>query len=298
MQNIPRDTTAGVIKTMFIPPPGRLIMQIDYSQAELRVMAAQSKESAMLDAFNAGYDIHLATACRNNKWEYDWALKVLENEDGSDEHKEVKVARKYAKTINFGIIYGQGPKKLAEALDITKEEAADRLKEYYRNNPKVDKFIKRQHNLVKKQGFVKSIFGRKRRLPDIWLTGDQNWSKRAEAERQSVNAPIQGAASDFTQLSAIMIDRQMRLGLLPRIPMFATVHDSLLYYPKPEDIHESVPILKEICRNPSTKEWFDFSITEVEMKVDFEIGSPWNKLKTYSDNTDYLEIGKELNTKN
>lgn len=287
MQNIPRDTTASVIKTMFVPPPGHLIMQVDYSQAELRVLAAAAKEESMLHAFNSGHDIHLATACKKKGWDYDEKKAILDSEDGSEEYIEVKVERKYAKTINFGIVYQQGAPALAESLEISVDKAKQFMAEFYQTYPKIKKYIDKMHRYLEKQGYVKSVFGRKRRLPNIW---SPEWGKVGKAKRDAINAPIQGAASDLTQLSNLFIDRAMTIGLLPYSSMFATVHDSLIYYIKPEHIHQSVPVIKEICRNPNTKEWFGFEINSVEMKVDFEIGAPWNNLKTYKEDTDYKEV--------
>ena len=293
LQNIPRDTTSSDIKKMFIPPPGYVLLQLDYSQAELRVMAAQANEVEMLRWFKEGRDIHLSVACDKNKWDYDEALVILEKEDKSDPmFTKVKTQRKYAKTINFGIIYGQTAKKLALGMESSVKEAEVYLKEYTKRFPNIWKHISRQHKYVSKHGYVYNIFGRKRRLPNIWA---DDWGKSAEAQRQSVNAPIQGAASDYTLFSSILIWERIQKGLLPKDMVQAyTVHDSLGYFVKPEDIHTVVPILEAICSNPETKEWFGFQIDSVNMKVDFEVSHlNWGELKTYHKETNYVEIVKE-----
>lgn len=300
LQNIPRDTTAKEIKKMFVPPPGMLIMQLDYSQAELRVMAAQAGETTMIEWFHTGKDIHLATACKKHRWDYDQRVKIMEDES-HPLFKETKVARKQAKTINFGIIYGQGPKALSESLSepekgeyVTIDEAQIVLEEWFADFPLMKKHIDKQHKFVKQHGYVKNVFGRKRRLPEIYLplkTVDQrkkNWGKVAEAQRASVNAPIQGAASDYTLFSSIIIWEYVQQGKLPKsLVQVATVHDSIIYYVDPKDIHKIVPTLSAICENPQTKKYFNFQIDAVKMKVDFEIGVTWADLKSYKPNEDY-----------
>ena len=132
LQNIPRDTTSSDIKTMFVPPPGYLLLQLDYSQAELRVMAAQAGEKTMIQWFKEGKDIHIMSALKKYHMEdqYDRIKKLLDDEDGSEEFITWKKRRKQAKTINFGIIYGQGANKLADSLDCSIEEAKQFLKDF------------------------------------------------------------------------------------------------------------------------------------------------------------------------
>jgi DNA polymerase I-like protein with 3'-5' exonuclease and polymerase domains len=292
LQNIPRDTTAKDIKMMFIHPPGKLILQLDYSQAELRVLAYLAKEETMLHWFKVGHDIHLATACKKYNVDYKDIAPIM----GDEKHRDYtlwKIRRKQAKTTNFGIAYEQGPGKLAEKLTeqgvpTNKEEAKIILDEWFKDFPKVKTFISKQHKLVKKKGYVANLFGRKRRLAASLESG--NRFQEMEAYRQSVNSPIQGSASDFALFSSVLIRDAILRGELPSdLEQFGTVHDSLLYYIKPEDIHEAVPILARICANPETKEWFNFEITGVEMKADFEIGLNWSELKGYNPQEDYTK---------
>ncbi|MAO08045.1 MAG: hypothetical protein CL596_04960 [Alteromonas sp.] len=291
LQNIPRDTTAKDIKKMFVPPKGYYLLQLDYSQAELRVMAAQAGEETMIRWFKEGKDIHLTTALKMYRQEerYDEIFEVLEKEDKKDpRYTEWKVRRKYAKTINFGIIYGQGVPKLANSLGWTIEEAQTFLNEYFDTFPKIREFIKQQHKIAHRDAFVRNVFGRKRRLPKI--DSYEKWEV-AEAERQSVNAPIQGAASDYTLFSSIIIWEEVRKKNIPIYkPQVYTVHDSLGYYVRAEDIHDVVPKLEKICANPETMEWFNFQIDDVTMKVDFELSSiSWQALKTYDPKIDYTK---------
>lgn len=294
LQNIPRDTTASDIKKMFIPPKGKILLQLDYSQAELRVLAAQANETEMLRWFREGRDIHLAVACDKNKWDYEWALPIYLKEDKSDpNYTKIKTERKYAKTINFGIVYGQTAKKLALGMESTIEQAEKYLAEYKKRFPNIWKFIQKQQKYAKKHGYVYNLFGRKRRLDNIW---SDDWGKMAEAQRQSVNAPIQGAASDYTLFSSILIWEKIQNGELPRDMVQAyTVHDSLGFFLDPADLIWVVPILEKICSDPETMEWFGFQIDSVKMQVDFEVSHEnWGVLKTYHPKeNNYVKIVKE-----
>lgn len=292
LQNIPRDTTAEDIKKMFIAPPGYLILHLDYSQAELRVMAYLAQEETMMHWFAIGRDIHLATACKKYGVEYDDIWPIYKNED-DPEYVTWKIRRKQAKTTNFGIAYEQGPKKLAEKLTeqgipTTEDEAKRILDDWFTDFPKIKRFINRQHKRVERDGFVTNLFGRKRRLAQVLDEGNK-WQK-AEAFRQAVNSPIQGSASDFALFSSVLIREAIMSGELPPMKQFGTVHDSLLYYIKPENIHKAIPILARICANPETMTWFNFEVKGVEMKVDFDIGKNWGVFKKYNLQEDYIKF--------
>lgn len=295
LQNIPRDTTAKDIKRMFKPPKGYLLLQLDYSQAELRVMAAQAGEETMIRWFKEGKDIHLTTALKMYGQEdrYEEISEVLDIEDDNDPRfEEWKVKRKYAKTINFGIIYGQGIPKLAAGLGWEIPQAKKFLDDYFKLFPKIKKFIAKQHAIAHDKASIRNVFGRKRRLPNI--DSREKW-EAAEAERQSVNAPIQGAASDYTLFSSILIWEEVRDGKIKMdYPQCYTVHDSIGYYVHPDHVHEVIPKLEAICANPQTMEWFNFQIDDVVMKVDFEVShESWGHLKTYHPEMDYSKIVKD-----
>lgn len=289
LQQVPRDTTAAFIKKMFIAPLGCSIVQIDYSQAELRVMADIANERSMIEWFTTGKDIHLASACKKWGVPYEEALAIYENES-DPEFKKWKMRRKQAKTINFGIIYCQMAKKLAITLsepghEVTPEQAQKFLDDFDRDFPAVKRQIQKQKRLVRANGFVKTLFGRKRRLPNIYSS---DWGKKAEAERQSVNAPIQGTASDFALFSSVLIRDERIKGNLPGVIAQAyTVHDSLGFYVKDEHIHDTVKIMRPICENPQTQKWFGFRLKKVKMGVDFEAGKTWGGLTKYNENKDY-----------
>lgn len=298
LQNIPRGTTSSDIKKMFIPPPGYLMLEVDYSQAELRIVAEIAKDKAMIDIFRKGYNIHVATACVINKClpDYDVIKKKIKIGEALDS-KELLLPKnkdllfwvkqkKRAKTVNFGILYGQTKKKLSVELECSEQEAQKIIDDWFKSFPQVEKWIKNQVKFVHKHKYVKSLFGRKRRLYNI---DSDRFFMKLEAERQSVNTPIQGCASDFTLFSQVVIREQILKGELPRdLHQVATVHDSILYYIRPRDIAKVVPKLVEICNNPQTMQYFNFELEHVRMKVSPEIGISWVDLEEWNPNLDYV----------
>lgn len=297
LQNMPRDTTAKDIKYMFVCPKGKVMMQLDYSQAELRVVAGWSQDKQMLEWFRVGHDIHLATACKKYKISYEDAYKIYSNEDDPD-FKIWKIRRKQAKTIGFGVLYQQGPNHLKESLSTpdhkaTKEEAIEFLDEWFDTFPGIRKFVKKQQKFAEEHGYIVSPFGRKRRLPEARNKREQG--KYAKALRDAVNAPIQGTASDFALFSSILIREQIMQGKLPAsIEQIGTIHDSLMFYLDPKDMNdEVVDHLFNICKDPDTQKYFGFKLKGITMAVDFELGLRWSKLKGYKRGTDYAEVYKD-----
>lgn len=297
LQNMPRDTTAKDIKYMFVCPKGKVMMQLDYSQAELRVVAGWSQDKQMLEWFRVGHDIHLATACKKYKISYEDAYKIYSNEDDPN-YKTWKVRRKQAKTIGFGVLYQQGPNHLKESLSTpdhkaTKEEAIEFLDEWFDTFPRIRKFVKKQQKFAEEHGYVVSPFGRKRRLPEARNKREQG--KYAKALRDAVNAPIQGTASDFALFSSILIREQIMQGKLPAsIEQIGTIHDSIMFYLDPKDMNdEVVDHLFNICKDPDTQKYFGFKLKGITMAVDFELGLRWSKLKGYKRGTDYAEVYKD-----
>lgn len=298
LQNMPRDTTANDIKYMFVCPPGKVMMQLDYSQAELRVVAAWSQDKQMMEWFNTGHDIHLATACKKYNIPYEEAYKIYSDES-NPEYKVWKVRRKQAKTIGFGVLYQQGPNHLKETLStpdhrVSKEEALVFLNDWFETFPGVARFVKKQQKFAKKNGYVLSPFGRKRRLPDVFSRDN---GKSAKALRDAVNAPIQGTASDFALFSSILIREKIMKGELPSsIEQIGTIHDSLMFYLDPKDMHTAASVMFDICKNPETKKWFGFELKGITMAVDFELGLRWSEMKGYKPDVDYVDLYKECYT--
>lgn len=274
-QNVPRILTNPDVKPMFEPPLGFLHWSGDYGQAELRIAAELSEDKNMIEIFQKGYNIHTATAVKvvtGSLDRYDEVKKILKDES-HPENEFWERQKKKGKTINFGILYGQGDNKLAEGMGVPLEEAKEFKREWFSTYPQLVKWIQKQIKFARKNGYVYSIWGYKRRLPDIWSVEKY---RKAEAERQSVNAPIQGAASDFTLFSSI-IHRQMRLrGELPAyLVMRVIVHDDLGYYMKPEDVHATTEKLLKVMIKPPTLKYFGFELKHVLMKASPEIGGNW-----------------------
>lgn len=196
-QNIPKVMVNPDIKRQFITPPGKLFLTYDYSQAELRILAHLAKEDTMLEWFRTGKDIHLASACKKYHEDYDSILPIYEDEQ-HELYPLWKKRRKQAKTINFGIVYEQSAKKLAESLSTPDEKVSDEegqvfLDEYFETFPKIKRFMDRQHKFMEKHGYCESLFGRRRRCPKVY---SDNYSEYLEALRQCVDEETEALTTD------------------------------------------------------------------------------------------------------
>ena len=211
LQNIPvRDERGREIRKAFVPSDGdRLLLSADYSQVELRLMAHLSGDEDMIAAFSHGEDIHTATAA-----------KLF----GVPPEQVTREQRRRAKTANFGIIYGISAFGLAQRLNIPRAEAKEIIDGYFATYPGVRRYIDRVIADAREKGYVATLFGRKRMLPDI---RSGNAVVRALAERNAVNAPIQGGAADIMKLAMIAVHRELgRRGLKSKIIL--QVHDELV----------------------------------------------------------------------
>jgi len=290
LQNIPRDTTAEDIKKMFVPPEGfNLMFELDYSQAELRIIAELANDKNMLAIFERDENVHMATGMEMEFKEYTKEEYNFYNKTRKDSHHpdyvKCKKVHKKGKVMNFSVVYQQGDKKTAEDLKVSMAEALEFKKAWFDQFSAIQAYVDKQHKFVKRHGYVKNIFGRKRRLPDVYSS--QKWI-RAEALRQAINAPIQGGSSDYTQFASILL-RNMRLrGELPDyFIQHYTVHDSLGYPIKSEDVHWIVEKVYPVCVDPETKEWFNFKLNRVKMKTSFEVGNNWGGMESYKRDVDY-----------
>ncbi len=225
LQNIPVRTDRGKeIRKAFIPrDPSRILVSADYSQIELRVVAAISGDPNMCEAFKLGKDIHTATAA-----------KVY----GVDEADVTKEMRYKAKSVNFGIIYGQGAFGLAENLGISRTEAKEIIDNYKKEFPNIQKYMDQQINHAKELGFVETLMGRKRWLRDI---NSSNFTVRGFAERNAINSPIQGSAADMIKLAMIKIHNAMKAKTWES-KMILQVHDELIF----DATEKELPALKEL----------------------------------------------------
>ncbi len=238
LQNIPIRTVNGrELRKAFIPSDEEhVFFSADYSQIELRIMAALSEDEEMLQAFNEGKDIHSITAAK--------IYQVDESEVDSD-------MRRKAKTANFGIIYGISAFGLSQRLNISRAEAKELIDGYFENFPKIKQFMDKQIELARNQGFVQTIKGRKRYLSDI---NSANAIVRGMAERNAINAPIQGSAADIIKIAMIKIYAQLKeQGLKSK--MILQVHDELNF----DTLKTELEVVKKIVK------------TEMENAVDIGV---------------------------
>ena len=225
LQNIPiRSERGREIRKAFIPrDPSRVLISADYSQIELRIVAAMSGDPNMCEAFKQGKDIHTATAA-----------KVY----GIEESAVTKEMRYKAKSVNFGIIYGQGAFGLAENLGIPRAEAKEIIDNYKKEFPNIQLYMDQQINKAKEIGYVETLMGRKRWLRDI---NSSNFTVRGFAERNAINSPIQGSAADMIKLAMIKIHGEMKKSRWDS-KMILQVHDELVF----DATEKEVPALKEL----------------------------------------------------
>ena len=209
LQNLPiRSERGKLIREAVIPDEGCLFLSADYSQIELRLMAHFSQDSHMLAAFRSGQDIHAATAARI----YGLPIEQINKDQ-----------RRKAKTANFGIIYGISAFGLAQQLDCSRGEAKQLIDDYFAAFPQVISYIESQKELARQRGYAETLFGRKRYLPDI---NSHNATVRSFAERNAVNAPIQGTAADIIKMAMVSIHRRLKAEGL-KAQMIMQVHDEL-----------------------------------------------------------------------
>ena len=249
LQNIPIRTARGQqIRGAFVAEEGKKIISADYSQIELRLIAELSGEDNMIKAFQNGEDIHASTASKLFKIPLDQVDKTQ---------------RSQAKTVNFGIIYGQGAFALAEQTGLSRTEAKQMIDSYYENYPKLKIFMTEQVEKARKNGFVETILGRKRHLKDI---NSNNFVVRGHAERNAVNAPIQGSAADIIKVAMINIDRALSEGGF-KTKMLLQVHDELLFEVPEEEIELIKALIKEKMESAVK--------TKVPLIVEVGVGNNW-----------------------
>ena len=249
LQNIPiRDANGKEVRKAFIPDDGCEFFSADYSQIELRLMAHLSKDENMVEAFKSGHDIHRATASKIYK----------ENiQDVSSDQ------RRKAKTANFGIIYGITTFGLAERMEVSRAEAKELIDGYFQTYPKVREYMDKSVAMAREKGYTETLFGRRCYLPDI---NSHNATVRGYAERNAINAPIQGTAADIIKLAMVRIDRRMReLGLKSK--MILQVHDELNFNVFPDE--------KEIVKTLVIEEMEGACQLDVPLIADCGWGKNW-----------------------
>ena len=231
LQNIPvRDEQGKEVRKAFIPEAGQEFFCADYSQIELRIMAHLSGDENLIEAFNAGQDIHAATAAKIFH-------KALE-EVTSDE-------RRKAKTANFGIIYGISAFGLAERLDVSRTEAKELIDGYFLTYPGVKEYMEKSIAMAREKGYTETIFKRRCYLPDI---NSNNANVRGNAERNAINSPIQGSAADIIKIAMIRVYQRMKAEGI-RSKMILQVHDELCFTVLPEEKDRLQKIVVEEMQN-------------------------------------------------
>lgn len=250
LQNIPVRTERGrEIRRAFIPRnPDYILISADYSQIELRIIAHLSGDEAMKEAFRQGLDIHAATASRIFNIPLDQVTKEQ---------------RRTAKSVNFGIVYGISAYGLSQNLDIAKKEAAAIIEEYFRQYPGIKAYMEKSIAFAREHGYVETIKGRKRYLPDI---NSANANIRGFAERNAINAPIQGSAADMIKIAMIRIHQALS-EKFPHSYMILQVHDELVFDARKQEAEEIKIMVKDIMQNAMP--------LSIPVVVDINAGENW-----------------------
>ena len=252
LQNIPTRSEEGRrIRRAFIPAEGSLFVSADYSQIDLRVLAHLSGDKTLVDAFNSGEDIHVRTA-----------TEVL----GITADKVDTAGRRLAKVINFGIIYGMGPNRLAGELGIALTAASDYIKRYFERLPGVRAWLEETVRSARETGYVTTMYGRRRYLPEL---NAPPGGARAQAERIAINTPIQGTAADLIKLAMIRLDSVLRERNLDA-RMILQVHDELLLEARKDLSKEAGDLAK--------REMEGVANLKIPLKVELKVGPNWAEM--------------------
>ncbi len=261
LQNIPIRTEAGraIRKAFICGNSGNVIMSADYSQIELRVMAHISRDEGLLEAFNNKEDIHTSTAA-----------KVF----GVEQDAISRDMRRKAKEVNFGIMYGIGPFGLANRLEISQSEAKEIIQRYFERFPKVRQYINDTIDSARRKGYVSTLLGRRRYLPDI---NSRNFTIRSNAERQAINMPIQGSSADMIKIAMIRIDDAIRKSEITGLKsgmcskMLLQVHDELVFEVPEGEVEMMKKLVVEQMRNAMT----------LAVPIEVEVGTGPNWLEAH-----------------
>lgn len=250
LQNIPIRTEKGreIRKAFVAPSKEYVLMSADYSQIELRVIASMSGDEHMIEAFNNGLDIHASTASKVFGVPYEQVSKEM---------------RRKAKTVNFGIIYGISAFGLSERIGIPRKEAQHIINEYFEKFPKIKSYMDNTIALAQKEGYVKTILGRRRYIADI---NSRNQTIKGFAERNAINAPIQGSAADMIKLAMINIEREISKSRL-NTKMILQVHDELLFEVPKSEVEQTQVLVKYQMENAMK--------LNVPILVEVGIGDNW-----------------------
>jgi DNA polymerase-1 len=253
MQNIPiRGELGGQIRQAFIAPQGSSLLGGDYSQIDLRALAHLSQDTNLLRAFQHDEDIHAATAAQ--------IFGVAASQITPD-------MRRLAKTVNFGVIYGMSDYGLEQATELSREEAARFIAAYFEKYPGVRKYLDSTKEQARRTGYVQTLLGRRRFIPDI---NSSNRQVREGAERMAINMPVQGTSADIIKVAMINLYREMAKRRL-KSKMLLQVHDELVFEVPDEEIETMRQLVPEVMSAA-----LELSIP---LKVDIKEGKNWGEMK-------------------
>ncbi|MDO8625880.1 MAG: DNA polymerase I [Candidatus Magasanikbacteria bacterium] len=267
LQNIPVRTALGrAIRSAFIAPPGKVLLSADYSQIELRIVASLAKDKRLMEIFEAGEDVHTATAA---------AIHGVPLKDVSKE------MRRSAKEVNFGILYGMGAYGLAWRAEIPHAEARDFIKKYFSEFSGVKKYLDGTLQFTRENGYCETLFGRRRYIPELTAS---NFQLRSAAERMAINHPIQGTAADLMKMAMIAVASKVparlrygeavagRQSLGSKVQLLLQVHDELIFEVDKNSATEVGALVKDIMENVVK--------LLVPVRVEVKAGKNWNELET------------------
>ena len=247
LQNIPIKTPLGAqVRQAFMAPPQYKLISADYSQFELRLVAVLAADSALIKAFNEGLDVHCLTAASV----FEVAIDQVS-----------KQQRYLAKTINFGVLYGQGPHSLANLTGMSYVQAKDFIEKYFAKRPKLRRYLDKIRARSEKQGYIETLFGRRRLLPDI---KSRNFQLREGSYRQAINMPVQGTEADLMKMAMVALERR----LPPACRQVMQVHDSILVEAPQEQAEAIGELMKEVMENI-------YPQLGINLKVEVAIDDRW-----------------------
>jgi DNA polymerase-1 len=254
LQNIPTRTELGhKVREGFVADPGKVLLSVDYSQIELRIAAHMSKDESMLAAFRAGQDIHATTAAAI----YNVPLDQV-----------TKDQRRHAKAINFGLIYGMSAFGLTRTTELTLAEAENFVKAYFQKFPGVKRYLDNIRKVAAEQGYVETMLGRKRYFPELKHTASPQL--KARAEREAINAPIQGTAADIMKVAMIRLLESLKKTDL-KTQILLQVHDELLLECPEDELKKALQVTQEVMESA-----YQLSIP---LETDAAWGKNWGDLQ-------------------
>jgi DNA polymerase-1 len=252
LQNIPIKSSEGrKIREAFIAKPNFSIISADYSQIELRILAHLSKDLGLIEAFKNNKDVHTITASEI----FNTSIEKITSEQ-----------RRYAKIINFGLIYGMGAFGLAKTLDITRSDAQNYIQEYFNKYPTVLQYMEESKQFAREHGYVETFFGRRLWLPEI---NSSNGLRKAGAERAAINAPMQGTAADLIKLAMIQVQQWIDDNSDIKGQVIMQVHDELVFEVPNSEVERFTKKIPQIMQNVAK--------LDIPLIVEINAGENWEK---------------------